>query len=121
MPWIYHQRTGEITRGTVTLRGGYAGRGAGRNNPAMQQVQGIGPLPQGSYTIGTPRDSRHVGHYAMPLTPATGNQMYGRSSFYLHGDSHAHPGDASDGCVVFGLAVRQQIWASGDHQVEVVE
>lgn len=87
----------------------------------MQQVQGTGPLPQGSYAVGAPRDSRHVGHYAMPLTPAAGTQMYGRSAFYIHGDSHAHPGEASDGCMVFGLAARQMIWASGDHQVEVVE
>lgn len=121
MPWIYHQRTGELTRGAVTLRGGYAGRGTGRNNPAMEQVRGTGPLPRGSYTIDPPRDSRHVGTYAMPLTPLPGTQTYGRSAFYIHGDSHAHPGEASDGCIVFGLNARQQVWASGDRQVDVVE
>lgn len=121
MPWTYHQRTGLVTRGSVTIRGGYAGHGAGYNNPAMQHVRGIGPLPRGSYTIGLPRDSRHVARYAMPLTPAPRMQMFGRSAFYIHGDSSAHPGEASDGCIVFGLHARQSIWASGDHQLDVVE
>ena len=94
MPWTCHQRTGELTRGAVTLRGGYSGRGAGYNNPAMQQVQGVGPLPRGSYTVGMPRDSRHVGRYALPLAPTAATQMYGRSAFYIHGDSQAHPGEA---------------------------
>jgi len=67
------------------------------------------------------RDGHHVGHYALPLTPATSAQMYGRSAFYIHGDSHAHPGQASDGCIVFGLAVRQTISSSDDHQLEVVK
>jgi hypothetical protein len=58
--WIYSQSTGRLTKvddyhsGTTTYFAGegYAGFGVGLNNPEAQDVENIGPLPQGSYTIG---------------------------------------------------------------------
>jgi hypothetical protein len=38
----------------------------------------------------------------------------------MHGDSIAHPGCASEGCIIMGQKIRQQIWTSGDHQLRVV-
>jgi hypothetical protein len=56
----------------------------------------------------------------MPLTPASDNQMFGRSAFLIHGDAASHPGAASCGCIVMALVARQLIWKSGDHQLKVV-
>lgn len=120
MPWIYHQRTGVIERAKTKYTGAYAGHRVGKNNPDMQMVRGIGPLPQGSYRIQSPRDSHRVGHYAMPLSPLAETQTYGRTAFYIHGDNPSHVGDSSTGCIVIGRQQRQRIWASGDHQVDVV-
>jgi hypothetical protein len=47
--------------------------------------------------------------------------MEGRSGFWWHDDSVAHPGSASDGCLVtIGSATRRQVWASPVHRLEVV-
>lgn len=99
-PWVYVQSTGELLRPDRAVCGvGYAGRGEGRNNPAMQDVKNVGPLPCGLYRIGNPI-LRHpmLGPIAIPLIPAYESQMFGRSHFYVHGDNAA--GDASLGCII---------------------
>lgn len=48
----------------------------------------------------------------MPLTPAPGNTMYGRTDFWIHGDSIEHPGLASLGCLCLPHAARVLIAAS---------
>jgi hypothetical protein len=50
-----------------------------------------------SYAIGEPRHHPVIGPMAMPLTPDLGNEMYGRSGFYFHGDSAQHPGAGREG------------------------
>ncbi|MFM0413727.1 hypothetical protein [Paraburkholderia aromaticivorans] len=37
----------------------------------------------------------------------------------IHGDSTAHPGAASDGCVIVNIVTRRCIWESGDHTIAV--
>jgi hypothetical protein len=56
----------------------------------------------------------------MRLTPANGTHNYGRSGFLIHGDSIEHPGQASNGCIIERLPVRNQISSSGDRILEVV-
>jgi hypothetical protein len=57
--WRYHQTTGQLDHvdditGTVTnIDTGYAGRGDGYNNPDMQNIHDVGPIPEGTYTIST--------------------------------------------------------------------
>lgn len=108
-----------MTRNGKTVGHGYAGRDAGKNNPDMQNVPATGPLPRGHYEILEPRESDHVGHYAMPLQPDPANEMFGRSAFYIHGDSSTHPGDASHGCIVIAPDVRRLVWLSADHALTV--
>ena len=48
----------------------------------------------------------------MRLTPDPSNEMYGRTSFLIHGDTGAHNHGASEGCIIFNLCVRQQIATS---------
>ena len=120
--WTYKQSNGAFLNDEGKLVCvGYAGREAGKNNPHMQNVIGIGPLPRGFYTAQTPADDAVVGKYAMRLIPDPSNEMFGRNSFFLHGDSTEHPGLASHGCIVMPRAVREQFWSTcKDHRIEVV-
>lgn len=117
--WTYDQATGAIARDGRALGRGYAGRGEGKNNPAMQGVHMVGPLPRGRYTIGEPRRDPRLGPWSMPLTPAEENDMLGRSGFWIHPDSISHPGEASEGCICADSALRRLMWISGDHELEV--
>ncbi|MDR8732084.1 hypothetical protein FEQ05_01558 [Burkholderia pseudomultivorans] len=70
MPWQYSQSIGQLTHGTGAVVGrGYSGRGAGQNNPQMQNPVGMGPIPTRSYSIGAPFHHRHAGNCTMRLTP----------------------------------------------------
>ncbi len=120
MPWTFEQKTGRYLHNGTYIATGYAGREAGKNNPDMQNVKGIGPLPVGWYTFQTPADSDTVGKYAMRLVPDAANEMFGRNSFFEHGDSISEPGSASHGCIVLPRSVREETWNSGDHRLEVV-
>lgn len=56
----------------------------------------------------------------MKLTPFIENQMCGRDGFMIHGNSVAHPLDASDGCIILNLSERKIINDSTD-KILVVE
>lgn len=118
MAWRYHQGTGRLERGGVTVATGYSGAGNGRNNPGMESMQSIGPIPRGNYRIETPRDSAQTGPHVMPLTPV-GHNALGRTSFQIHGDNATN--DASTGCIILPRSVRDTISLSGDNELEVVE
>ena len=122
--WIYEQTTGYLIApdGAKLEPAGYAGHGAGLNNPAMQSDPDVGPLPQGFYTVGDPITDPHVGKYALPLIPDASNQMYGRKDFFEHGDEIQNPGKhlASDGCIIQCLANRQRHGSSSDRRLQVV-
>lgn len=119
--WLYSQSSGKLWNPAGACVGhGYAGRGDGKNNPAMQQVQMQGPLPCGLYTIGPAHTHPHLGPVCMDLTPDPSNQMFGRSLFRLHADSIDHPGAASDGCIVMSRPIRELVAASPDRVLKVV-
>jgi hypothetical protein len=118
--WRYRQSTGELTSDAGEIVGvGYSGAGAGKDNPAAQADVDVGPIPQGSYRIGAPQNTEAHGPFAMPLLPAPTNEMFGRAGFMLHGDSISHPGDASEGCIIMDRVVRDLVWNSGDHELQV--
>jgi hypothetical protein len=98
---------------------GYSGA-YGFGSAEFQQDHNIGPLPQGTYTIGAAQDHPVLGPLALPLTPDPANEMFGRSGFFIHGDNASHPGHSSDGCIIMGPAQRQAISASGDTELQVV-
>ena len=99
---------------------GYSGAPEGKNNPAKQSVPMVGPIPQGTYVIGTPFDSPEHGPHAMHLSPDPANDMFGRSGFLMHGDSIEHPGCASEGCIIMPRDVREQVSASPDKLLAVL-
>ena len=102
---------------------GYSGWAEGRNNPALQQVHDVGPIPRGHYTIGSPTCIDHVGPhgpFVLPLTPKDGTAMFGRAGMLIHGDSIQNPGSASHGCIILPRAIREDIAALHDLDLEVI-
>ena len=121
----YSQTSGEMRDASGALLGtGYAGHGAGVNNPALQGIADTGPLPQGVYTIKAPVDTTSHGPYVMWLTPDPVNHMFGRSAFGIHADERLNPGKhlASSGCIVMSGPARIAIWTAAQadgHQLKV--
>ena len=37
----------------------------------------------------------------------------------MHGDSRAHPDEASNGCIIESLPARERVWNSNDHVLAV--
>jgi Protein of unknown function (DUF2778) len=119
--YTYHQLSGVLDHNGEQFLTGYAGHGAGVNNPAMQDQHDIGPLPQGRYTMTALIDSPHTGLATIILDPDPANQMFGRSGFRIHGDNEAANRTASDGCIIAGHAPdRANIWNNGDHVLQVI-
>lgn len=140
--WSYKQATGQI-QDFKGFRFGcsYAGHGEGKNNPVLQYVRGgcrwdadkklwvpvdgltsddFGPLPCGIYTMQEPVDTEKHGPFVLWLTPGIGNEMFGRSEFGIHGDSIEHPGLASEGCICSPRTIREVMWRSNDHNIQVL-
>ncbi len=128
--YFYGQSTGILKHSessTLTVIGtGYAGGDCGHNpggvnNPALQSVPQVGPLPQGVYTIEEPIDHPKLGPCAMRLTPGTDNEMFGRSGFFIHGDNSNGDRSASEGCMIMGPLIRHEIAGSlgSDNQLTV--
>lgn len=101
------------------LATGYSGHGEGKNNPNLQAIRNVGPIPRGLYTIGQPRDSANVGHFALPLTPVDHDAL-GRTNFLIHGDSKTSPGAASHGCIILSRSIRMMIHDRNDRILKVI-
>lgn len=127
--WTWKQSTGELREpGGKLFAVGYSGAGAGKNNPEMQDVHGVGPIPRGKYTMsvvrdaaGAPCDYEGKKRPVIRLMPHAGNEMHGRAGFLVHGDSVHAPGTASQGCIILGPGTRNTLAASDDYILEVVE
>lgn len=120
MSWTYEQRTGRLYSPEKQLVAvGYSGAPDGKNRPDLQMIHNLGPIPQGRWVVGPPRDTIHS-PYTLRLTPDDDTEVYGRGGFLIHGDSIYRPGTASLGCIILRRAVRIQIWESGDHVLDVV-
>ena len=99
---------------------GYSGHDEGKNNPSLENVHNVGPIPRGRYDIGEPFNSPEHGPLAMPLTPQPGTDTFGRSGFLMHGDSIEHPGEASLGCIIMPHDVRELVANGADKELQVV-
>lgn len=119
MAWEYDVTTHTFSSNGETYTADYAGATGYKNDFSQECVSSKGPLPRGSYTIGSPHNSVHTGKYTLDLTPALSNAMCGRSAFRIHGASKKHPLDSSEGCIIASLSVRKSIWASGDRELNV--
>lgn len=124
--WTFESSTGRMfTPEGKLVAIGYAGGDLGTrpdaiNNPALQNVHNVGPLPEGMYTFG-PWISNHprLGKDVFSLIPDPSNNMFGRGDFYVHGDTLL-PRHASEGCIVMPNAVRVAMYDSPCHHLQVI-
>jgi hypothetical protein len=133
--WVFDQSTGEMAyypmnfatlpdvsnlQASFTMSG-YAGYAEAANNPAMEGVSDVGPLPVGRYDIGQPFNNAHqTGPFSMRLTPDEANDMHGRSEFLIHGDNSKNDHTASHGCIILCRLDRERIDASDDRSLWVI-
>ena len=115
--WSYIQKTGEVIdpNGTLFDSDSYSGHGEGLNNPDMENVPNIGPIPAGVYEIGRahyPED--HLGPIALRLYAFQTNNMYGRFGFFWHGDNAFMNHTASNGCIISSRNTRQRVQLNQD-------
>lgn len=119
--WTFVQSDGFILHDSVNASQGFSGNGVGRNNPAMQNVANVGPLPCGLYMMSELIESDpQCGPYVIVLVPNAGNEMFGRSGFRIHGAEISNPDAGSDGCICAPRPVRMDMWEGTDHWLEVV-
>lgn len=120
MSWTYHQKTGALLHDGQPIDHGYSGHGEGKNNPAMEAVRAVGPIPVGKWRATALREKgASTGPYTIVLMPV-GHDAHGRTEFRVHGDSISDPGNASHGCIIMRRATRELFWRSGDHDLEVL-
>jgi hypothetical protein len=116
---VYSQTTGQLTLDGQEIGKGYAGKGDGKNNSAREKEKNVGPIPAGLWKIGKAREFKGMKD-CFDLTP-DGHNAHKRSGFLIHGDSKAHPGTASEGCIILGPDVRKKIAESGITRLRVVK
>ena len=123
MPWVYRQSTGELRHSADDIGfKAYSGANTGKNNPAMEKIPFVGPIPRGRYVINPPRKSARTGVYVLPLEP-DGHQAHGRTAFQIHGESSSKPpGTSSTGCIILSpKSKRERIWKSNDKILQVIQ
>jgi hypothetical protein len=118
--WKYLQSTGELVFDGKVVCTGYSGFGAAKNDPRAEQIRNNGPIPRGRYLMSERFDSDEHGPICFRLTPASGTETFGRSSFMIHGDSVRKPGAASHGCVVVNRTARLLIDKSKVRELDVI-
>ena len=124
--YTYEQSTGRLFDANMSvIATGYAGGNCGKNpegvnNPAFEETPCVGPLPVGFYNAGAVEDSPNLGPYAIALIPNPSNIMFGRSGFFMHGDTSAMDHSASEGCIIMPRTIREQFYTSADNSLEVV-
>jgi hypothetical protein len=118
----YNNSTGRLVctdaAGNTTVdQRGYSGTGAGRDNPAMEGVQNVGPIPSGNYNVGTGHDGGHTGPQTLNVDAAAGTDTHGRDAFRIHGNNARN--DASQGCIIMPRNVRDAISNAGGATLRV--
>jgi len=119
--WKWDQSAGIMYRNDIKVANGYSGRDYGKNNPDKQDAVGIGPIPRGLWKITGVYNSFQTGPFTLQLEPCKGTDTCKRSAFRIHGDNIKNPGKASHGCIILPRPIRETIWNSKDHDLEVVE
>jgi hypothetical protein len=129
--WTYNQTRGWLDKdGILVSKACYSGFGEGFNNPAMETVEGVGPICAGPWLIvGPPFTDPKLGPYVLKLVPA--NLAFrarilamGRDpdSFRFHGKPlpPADINSGSHGCLCGEEPTRCQVYQSGDTALDVI-
>jgi hypothetical protein len=118
--FVYVQSTGQFTLNGEVVGTGYSGHGDSVNNPAMEKVRDVGPIPAGLWRIGPAFDHPTKGPTVFRLTPE-GHDAHGRNGFLIHGDNRKRDRSASNGCIILGPDARKFIARSGITHLRVVQ
>jgi hypothetical protein len=124
--WRYSQSTGDLEHvvdGSVVVTvaaAGYSGHQRGLNNPELEGVRSVGPIPRGLWRIGAPFDSDALGPFVLPLTRDPHEPPLDRHGFAIHGDNYQRNRSASHGCIVMARRIREMIHDEDDAELEVV-
>lgn len=115
----YDQKTGKITLHSAAAGTGYSGHDAGLNNPGLEAVSNVGPIPRGEWHIDR-WDEKHgdKGPIVAVLSPV-GHDAHGRSAFLIHGDNALNNHSASHGCIIANRPIREALRASGETKLMV--
>jgi hypothetical protein len=72
--------------------------------------------------MGEAVDHPKLGPVAIPLTPNEGTDAFGRGGFFCHGDSIEFAGleEASHGCIILAMPIRELIAADPDKDLQVI-
>lgn len=117
--WKYDQASGRFEAPPSEPQLGYSGHGEGLNNPELEAVEGVGPIPRGRWRVLRvwPRHP-HLGPLALQLDPV-GHDAHGRTEFFIHGDNALLNKTASHGCIILPRSFRAYL-ASFPQELEVV-
>lgn len=113
----YNQR-GLLTVGGVEFSA-YSGHGIGLNNPEMENIQDVGPIPRGEWEVIQWHDHyEDKGPCVAQLSPVE-HDAHGRVGFLCHGDNSFGNHTASHGCIIAAHDARQVWRDSGDMTLTV--
>lgn len=115
----YSQKTGQIGIRNTLIGIGYSGHAEGLDDPDMEAVVAIGPIPRGEWKIDRWLEKHGTkGPIVARLSPV-GHNAHGRSGFLIHGDNSSLNHTASHGCIISSRAIRDALRASGVTQLLV--
>ena len=123
--WVYVVESGRLLGADGLVAEGYSGHDEGVNNPGLCNAKNVGPIPQGLWQVLPPvNPPNHLGPLALPLVPLEGTPTFGRSGFFIHGDTvedveHCWQ-NASHGCIILPHAARAAVAAVPDSVLRVV-
>lgn len=116
----YYQKTGLITLFSKLIGVGYSGHGDGLNNPKLDTVVAVGPIPSGLWEI---TDWTITGHDKGPLVATLRaialDKDSHRAGFLIHGDNKQQDHSASHGCIVASYSIRKQLFQSNQTKLLV--
>lgn len=118
--WVYKQSTGELFKDGKLIETGYSGALTNKNNPDREQVRGMGPIPRGTWKIGSSGTSK--GPLTITLIHISGS-TYDRDmrTFRMHGDKRIGiAGFASEGCIIMSHPTRLLVSKDTGTLLEVV-
>lgn len=129
--WTFNILKGWLDKdGVMVDRSVYSGNGPGFDNPAMETMADVGPIPEGFWKIvGPPYDDPVLGPYVLKLEPATAEfrariLAMGRDpdSFRCHGKPKppADINSGSHGCLCAQYQTRMRLYQSGDTDLQVI-
>lgn len=115
----FDQKSGNIDLRETFIGAGYSGHGVGLDNPDLEAMANIGPIPRGEWQIVRWDDVHDDKGPVVAVLEPVGHDAHGRTGFLIHGDNPQLNHAASHGCIIAGRSLRDALRASGDTKLVV--